>query len=84
MANFDFSHVTLKGKKIDTGEKKKGLFECSKEEFFDRMIDEALKGKARCMDMYLSTKDEGWLDLAYSYDDKVKEWTVRRYINKGL
>ncbi len=84
MANFDFSHVTLKRKKIDTGEKKKDLFECSKEEFFDRMIDEALKGKARCMDMYLSTKDEGWLDLAYSYGDKVKEWIVRRTLINGL
>ena len=81
MANFDFSHVTLNGQEIETGEKKKGLSECSKEEFFDRMIDEALRGMAKCMDMYLSTKDEGWLDLAYSYDDKIKEWTVRRNTN---
>ena len=87
MANFDFSHVTLNGEKINTrSQEEKDLMSLPMDEFYDRMIKEANDGHKRCMDMYESTKDPGWLDMADIYERKATEWTIKRnlLVREGL
>lgn len=87
MANFDFSHVTLNGEKINTrSQEEKDLMSLPMDEFYDRMIKEANDGHKRCMDMYESTKDPEWLAIAYTYKSAASNWIIKRNlrVSEGL